>query len=149
MLRALLAAWMLRAGVLIVCAGTAAAQGYPAKPVRIVTTVPGGSLDLTARLIAPRLSERLGQQVIVDNRGGIISMEAVAKAPSDGYTLLLASASLWTSQFLRDDVPWDAFRDYAPVALLVTSPNVLVVHPSLPARSVKELIALARARAGE
>ena len=75
-------------------------------------------------------------------------MELVAKAPADGYTLLVASASLWTSQFLRDDVPWDPLQDYAPISLLVTSPNILIVHPSLPVRSVKELIALARARPG-
>jgi tripartite-type tricarboxylate transporter receptor subunit TctC len=133
------------------CLGMAApvsAQQFPAKPVRIVTTVPGGSLDLTARLLAPRLAERLGQPVIVDNRGGILSMELVAKAPADGYTLLLASGSLWISRFLRDSVSWDAIRDYAPLSLLVTSPNILVVHPSLPVRSVKDLIALARARAG-
>jgi|LNFM01.1.fsa_nt_gb tripartite-type tricarboxylate transporter receptor subunit TctC len=125
------------------------AQAWPAKPVRIVTTVPGGSLDLTARVIAPKLAERLGQQVIVDNRGGVLSMEMVAKAPADGYTLLLASASLWTSQFLRDKVAWDAVRDYAPISQLANSPNVLVVHPSLPVKDVRQLIALARARAGE
>jgi tripartite-type tricarboxylate transporter receptor subunit TctC len=125
------------------------AFAYPLKPIRIVTTVPGGSLDLTARVIAPRLSERLGQQVIVDNRGGVLSMEIVAKAPPDGYTLLLASASLWTSQFLRDNVGWDAVRDYAPISQLVTSPNLLVVHPSLPVKNVNQLIALAKARSGE
>jgi len=125
------------------------AQAYPVKPIRIVTTVPGGSLDLTARVIAPKLAERLGQQVIVDNRGGVLSMEIVAKAPPDGYTLLLASASLWTSQFLRDNVAWDTVRDYAPISQLVTSPNVLVVHPSLPVKNVAQLIALARARGGE
>lgn len=143
-------AFRLVAAALLACAASAAsAQGYPARPVRIVTTVPGGSLDLTARLIAPKLAERLGQQVIVDNRGGILSMELVAKAPPDGYTLLLASGSLWISQFVRENVSWSATRDYAPIALLVTSPNVLVVHPSLPVRSVKELISLARARPGE
>ena len=124
-------------------------QSYPSKPIRIVTSVTGGSLDLTARLIAPKLAEGLGQQVIVDNRGGVISMEIVAKAAADGYTLLLASGSLWLSQFLRDNVAWDAVRDYAPITLLVTSPNIIVVHPSLPVRSVKELIALAKARPGE
>ena len=131
------------------CAGAACAQNYPSKPVRIVTGVTGGSLDLTARLIAPKLAERLGQQVIVDNRGGVLSMEMVAKAPADGYTLLLASGSLWISQFLRDNVAWDAMRDYAPIALLATSPNIIVVHPSLPARSIRELIALAKARPSE
>jgi len=143
-----LVVWLFPVGLMVLGAGLASGQNYPGKPVRIVTTVPGGSQDLTARLIAPKLAERLGQQVIVDNRGGIISMELVAKAPADGYTLLLASASLWTSQFLRDDVPWDVMRDYSPIALLVTSPNILVVHPSLPVRSVKALIALAKAKAG-
>jgi tripartite-type tricarboxylate transporter receptor subunit TctC len=134
---------------LVGIAGVASAQSYPVKPVRIVTGVPGGSLDLTARLIGPKLAERLGQQVIVDNRGGLISMEIAAKAPADGYTLLLASGSLWISQFVRDHVAWDPIGDYSPITLLVTSPNILVVHPSLPARSVKGLIALVRARAGE
>jgi len=149
MLRLRFVAWMFSLGLVFLVTGAASGQSYPNKPVRIVTTVTGGSQDLTARFIAPKLAERLGQQVIVDNRGGLISMELVAKAPADGYTLLLASASLWTSQFLRDDVPWDAMRDYSPIALLVTSPNVLVVHPSLPVRSVKELIALAKAKAGQ
>ncbi len=146
MLRPQSAAYVLALGL---AAGAAHAQNYPAKPVRIVTTVPGGSQDLTARLIAPKLSERLGQQCIVDNRGGILSMELVAKAPADGYTLLLASGSLWTSQFLRDDVSWDVLKDYAPISLLVSSPNILVVHPSLPVKSVKELVALAKRRQGE
>ena len=148
MLRPRLVAWMFPVGLMALGAGAASGQNYPVKPVRIVTGVPGGSLDLTARLIGPKLAERLGQQVIVDNRGGLISMEIAAKAPADGYTLLLASGSLWTSQFLRDHVAWDPIRDYSPITLLVTSPNILVVHPSLPAQSVKGLIALARARAG-
>lgn len=138
--------------LLVACSGFMLAEdvsAYPVKPIRIVTTVPGGSLDLTARVIAPKLTERLGQQVIVDNRGGVLSMEMVAKAPPDGYTLLLASASLWTSQFLRDNVGWDALRDYAPISPLVTSPNLLVVHPSLPVKNVRQLIALAKARSGE
>lgn len=129
--------------------GTAYAQSYPVKPVRIVTSLTGGSLDLTARLIAPKLAERLGHQVIVDNRGGILSMELVAKATADGYTLLLASGSLWTLQYMRETVAWDAVRDYAPISYLVTSPNIVVVHPSLPARSIRGLIALAKARPGE
>jgi tripartite-type tricarboxylate transporter receptor subunit TctC len=142
----------LKPALLLACLGftlVVDAQTYPVRAVRIVTTVPGGSLDLTARVIAPKLSERLGQQVIVDNRGGVLSMEMVAKSPPDGYTLLLASASLWTSQFLRDNVGWDALRDYAPISQLVTSPNVLVVHPSLPVKNISQLIALAKARSGE
>lgn len=131
------------------CVGLVHGQAYPAKPIRIVTSLPGGSLDLTARLLAPPLSARLGQPVIVDNRGGVLSMELVAKAPADGYMLLLASASLWLSEFLRDKVGWDAQRDYAPVSLLVTSPNIIITHPALPVNSVRELIALAKARPGE
>lgn len=134
---------------LVVCAGTAWGQPFPNKPIRIVTSVTGGSLDITARILSPALSQRLGQQVIVDNRGGVLSMELAAKAPADGYTLLLASASLWLSPFLRNHVAWDALRDYAPLSLLVTSPNIIVVHPSLPVKSVKQLIALAKARPGE
>ena len=144
--------FVLKPAVFLACMGFALdgqAQTFPVKPIRIVTTVPGGSLDLTARVIAPKLAERFGQQVIVDNRGGVLSMEIVAKAPPDGYTLLLASASLWTSQFLRDNVGWDAVRDYAPISQLVTSPNVLVVHPSLPVKNVGQLIALAKSRSGE
>lgn len=133
----------------VLCAGVAQAQGFPSKPIRIVTTVPGGSLDLTARVIAPKLTERLGQQVIVDNRGGVTSMELAPRAPADGHTLLLASASLWLSEFLRDKVAWDALRDFAPISMLVTSPNIIVVHPLLPVQSIKELVALAKARAGE
>ncbi len=140
---------MLPVCLIALCAGAACAQNFPSKPIRVVTSVTGGSLDLAARLIAPKLTERLGQQAIIDNRGGVLSMELVAKAPADGYTLLLASASLWLSQFLRDNVAWDALRDYAPISLLATSPNIIVVHPSLPVRSVRELIALAKARPGE
>ena len=143
------AVWLAACLAHVAGAGVACAQTYPAKPIRIVTTVPGGSLDLTARIIAPKLSERLGQNVIVDNRGGVLSMEVVAKSPPDGYTLLLASASLWTSQFLREHVAWDVLRDYAPVSQLVTSPNLLVVHPSLPVKTVAQLIALARSRSGQ
>lgn len=135
--------------MLTLCAGTTPAQNYPAKPIRIVTQFTGGSLDLAARLIAPKLTERLGQQIIIDNRGGVTSMELVAKSPADGYTLLVASGSLWTLQFMRENVAWDAVRDYAPISLLVTSPNILVIHPSLPVRSVKALIALAKARPAE
>ncbi len=149
MLRPRFVVWMFPVGLMVLGAGAASGQNYPNKPIRIVTNVTGGSLDLTARLIAPKLAERLGQQVIVDNRGGAISMELVAKAPADGYTLLLAAGALWILPFMRDNVAWDAVRDYAPISLLVTSPNIIVVHPSLLVRSVKELIALAKARPGE
>ncbi len=122
-------------------------QGYPNKLVRIVTLAPGGGSDVVARLVAPVLSEALGQQVIVENRGSIAG-EIVAKAPADGYTLLVEGSPLWILPLFRS-VPWDAVKDFAPIALAVSTPSVLVVHPSLPAKTVKELIALAKARPGQ
>jgi len=136
-------------GLMCLSTGGVSGQTYPEKPIRILTTVPGGSLDLTARLIAPGLGAALGQQVIVDNRGGVVSMELTPQAPPDGYTLLLASASLWISQFVRRDVQWNPVGDYAPITLAVTLPNVIAVHPSLPVKSVQALVRLARSRPGE
>ena len=126
----------------------AGAQSWPAKPVRVVTTQPGSSAELMGRLIAPGLSSALGQQVVIDNRG-LVAAEIVARAPADGYTLLLYTSPLWIAPFFRDNVPWDVVRDFAPVALAVGSPNILVVHPSLPVKSVKDLIAFVKARPGQ
>jgi tripartite-type tricarboxylate transporter receptor subunit TctC len=126
------------------------AQGFPLKPIRIVTNEPGAGLDFSARLIAQGLSERFKQVVIVDNRGGaggIIAGELVAKAAPDGYTLLFYSNGLWTVPLLQK-APFDPLRDFAPVTLALTSPSLLVVHPSLPVKSVADLLALARARPG-
>ena len=126
------------------------AQGFPLKPIRIVTNEPGAGLDFSARLIAQGLSERFKQAVIVDNRGGaggIIAGELVAKAAPDGYTLLFYSNGLWTVPLLQK-APFDPLRDFAPVTLALTSPSLLVVHPSLPVKSVADLLALARARPG-
>ncbi len=122
-------------------------QGYPNKLVRIVTLAPGGGSDVVARLVAPVLSEALGQQVIVENRGSIAG-EIVAKAPADGYTLLVEGSPLWILPLFRS-VPWDAMKDFAPIALAVSTPSVLVVHPSLPVKTVKELITLVKARPGQ
>ena len=122
-------------------------QGYPNKLVRIVTLAPGGGSDVIARLVAPVLSEALGQQVIVENRGSIAG-EIVAKAPADGYTLLVEGSPLWILPLFRS-VPWDAVKDFAPIALAVSTPSVLVVHPSLPVKTVKELITLVKARPGQ
>ena len=122
-------------------------QGYPNKLVRVVTLAPGGGSDVVARLVAPVLSEALGQQVIVENRGSIAG-EIVAKAPADGYTLLVEGSPLWILPLFRP-VPWDAVKDFAPIALAVSTPSVLVVHPSLPVKTVKELITLAKARPGQ
>ena len=141
--------WLAAAAVLL--AGLAAAQpysSYPSKVVRIQTTEAGGYPDAVARLLAQGLSARLGQQVIVENRA-IAAVELVAKAPPDGYTLLFYTSVLWLSPYLRDGVTWDPLRDFAPVMLATHSPNIMVVHPSLPVKSVRDLIALAKARPGE
>ncbi len=131
-----------------------AADNYPAKPIRFVVAFPpGGGTDIIARVIAQKLSERLAQQVVVDNRpgaGGNIGTDIVAKSAPDGYTMLMGSAGpLAINASLFAKMPFDPIRDLAPVTLAASTPNVLVVHPSLPARTVKELIALARARPGE
>ncbi len=133
-------------GVWMPCA--ALAQGYPAKPVRIVTVAPGSANDIVARLIAQELRPVIGQTVIIDNRG-TIAAEIVARAPADGYTLLLYGSAVWLSPFIRSNTPWDPVKDFAPITLVAASPNIVVVHPSLPVKSVRELIALARARPGE
>ena len=126
------------------------AQQFPTKPIRlIVPFAPGGSTDMLARMVGQKLTESWGQQVIVENRPGagtIIGTEMVAKAPPDGYTLVMTSTSTATLPSLVRKVPYDTLRDLAPVVQLVSTPNVLVVHPSLPAKSVRELIGLARAR---
>jgi len=134
--------------MLVTAAGEVCGQNYPNRPVRIVAPEAGGGGDLTARLIAQRLSGPLGQQVIVDNRQALISIETAAKAPPDGYTLLL-SASLWILPFFQSGVSWDPIRDFSPVISLVSVPNILIVHPSLPVKSVRELIAIAKAHPGD
>lgn len=140
----------LAAALLLAACGWASAQDYPSRPVRILASEAGGSGDFVARLIAQGLSAAFGQQVIVDNRGGgVVAGDAVAKSPADGYTLLLYGNTLWLLPLMRAHLPYDPYRDFAPVTLATRAVNVLVVHPSLPVRSVQELIALARARPGE
>lgn len=129
-------------------------QSYPAKPVRlIIPFAPGGGSDLMGRLLAQRLSDRFGQQFVVDNRpgaGGSIGTEAAVKAPPDGYTLVLGSTSeISINPSLYTRLSYNTLRDLAPVAIVAYTPLVLVVHPSMPTRSVKEVIALAKARPGE
>jgi tripartite-type tricarboxylate transporter receptor subunit TctC len=124
-----------------------AQDGYPSKPVRIILPAAGGGSDFVARLLAPRLSEAFGQQFIVDNRGAI-SADLVAKAAPDGYTLHVNGSPAWVLPLMRPS-SWDALRDFAPVTMAVTSPNILTVHPSLPVTNAKELIALARAKPGQ
>ena len=145
-------AWIFPIAIISFGAGLVSGQDYPSKPIRIVTAEPGGSSDFAARVIAQGLSRNFGHKVVVENRGGgsgIIAAQTVAKAPPDGYTLLYYGPAIWLLPFLQDNVPYDPVRDFSPITLPVRSPNILVVHPSLPVRSVKELIALAKARPGE
>ena len=121
---------------------------YPSKPIRLVVPGTGGGTDLMARLIAQALASPLGQQVVVHNKPtGVIPGETVARAQADGYTLLLSGSGLWLAPLLHDKVPFDPVRDFAPVTLAASQPNVLAVHASV-AASVKELVALAKARPG-
>jgi tripartite-type tricarboxylate transporter receptor subunit TctC len=144
---------MLAALVLACGASTALAQSYPSKPIRIVVGfTPGGGVDINARLLAPKLAEDFGQQVIVENRPGAgtnIANEFVARAAPDGYTLLINTAAVAINMSLYKKVGYDALRDFAPLSLFSMSPNILVVHVSVPVKNVKELIALARSRPGE
>lgn len=132
-------------------APAATAQTFPHKPISLFTAGAGGGADFAARVVAQGVGAQLGQQVIVENRGGspIIPAQAVVKAPADGHTLLFYSNAIWILPLLQKNVPYDPLKDFAPVAAAASSPNVLVVHPSLPTRNVKELIALAKARPGE
>ena len=137
--------------LLVLTPAAASAQTYPAKPIRlIVPNAPGGGTDTVARVISDKLSPALGQQIVVDNRGGAggrIAAEAVARAPKDGYTLLLGSAAtLITGPALDTDRKYDPLRDFAHVSLAGRTAYMLVVHPSLPAKNTRELIAIARAQ---
>jgi tripartite-type tricarboxylate transporter receptor subunit TctC len=135
-------------GAMVLGTGLVSGQNYPTKPVRILAIGPGGGSDFPARLIAPGLAASLGQNVIVDNRAGVIPAQIVSKALPDGYTLLSAGSSFWIGPLLQNS-PYDPVKDFATVSLLNQAPNILVVHPSLPVNSVKELIAYAKAKPGE
>jgi tripartite-type tricarboxylate transporter receptor subunit TctC len=144
--------WRLAIALLLAASSPAIAQGYPAGPVRVIVPFPpGGGVDGAGRLISQKLSEALGKQFVVDNRpgaNGMIGSELAAKAAKDGYTLLVNGANFVTTPSLYRKVTYDPVKDFDPVSLIALAPNVLVVHPSLPAKSVKELIALARSRPG-
>jgi tripartite-type tricarboxylate transporter receptor subunit TctC len=140
--------------VLALAFSTAAfAQQYPTKPVRmIVPFAPGGNTDIIARVFAPKMGEVLGQQVIIDNRGGAgstIGTEAVARAAPDGYTLLMVSAAHTINPAMIKKLNYDSVKDFAPLGIVADVPTALVVHPSVPAKGAKELIALARNKPGE
>ena len=135
-------------------AGGVSAQSYPSKPIRVIVAfAPGGGTDVYGRLIMAKLAEQMGQaRIIIDNRpggGGYIGAEIAARAPADGYTLFFTAANIVMSLKLFPKQPIDPMRDFEPVSLLVKEPSLLAVHPSLPAKSVKELIALARANPGK
>ncbi len=148
-------------GAVLLCAAGAAvistaayAQGYPDKAVRVIVPfAPGGSTDIVARIMSQKLSERLKQSFVIDNRGGgggNIGSDLVAKAPPDGYLLLIGTVgSLTINPSLYRKMPYDPLKDLAPIAYFGSTPNVLVVHPSLPVKSVKELITLARSKPGQ
>ena len=131
----------------------ASGQDYPSKPIRLVSPFPpGGSVDVVGRLLAIKLSESLGESMIVDNRSGasgVIGTEIVMNAPPDGYTLLINTIPFVTNQLMMARSPYDPLRDFVSVSLVGSSPSVVTVHPSVPARSIQELIALAKAKPGE
>ena len=134
------------------CAG-AAAQNYPSKPIRLILPFPAGApSDMVGRAVGQKLAEQLGQNIVPDNRagaGGNVGIAAVAKAPPDGYTILVSSPAIAFSPSLYASLPYDAAKDLAPVARLATIENVLLVHPSVPAKTLKQFVALARARPGK
>jgi tripartite-type tricarboxylate transporter receptor subunit TctC len=143
-------------GVLLCASSVAApvaAAEYPSRPIRfIVPFPPGGGNDIVGRIVAARLAEGLGQQIVVDNRGGAggtIGTDITAKAPPDGYTMLVNNISLAVNHTLFKKLPYDTLKDLAPVSLIGRQPNIVVVHPALPVKSVRELLALARAKPGE
>ena len=142
--------WSTGLAIAGMAAGLACAQQYPTRSIRLVVpSSPGGGTDISARIIAPKMSEYLGQQVVVDNRPGagtMIGGEIVSRAPPDGYTLLMGVSTLAINPAVYKKVPYDALRDLAPISQAVSLPNVIVSHPSLPAKNVKELIAFAKSR---
>jgi tripartite-type tricarboxylate transporter receptor subunit TctC len=137
----------------LTCAAALPALGqeFPTKPVHILTSEAGGGLDFGARLLGQGMSQGMGQQVIVENKGGaggILAIETVARAAPDGYSLVYYGSNIWLDGFLSDHSTWDPIKDFAPITITTSGPNFLVVHPSVPANNVKELIALAKAKPG-
>ncbi len=142
---------LVAAALLVLGCHTAAAAEFPSKAIRFVTADAGGTNDVVARVLAQALTRTLGQQVLVENRGGngVIPANTVAQATPDGHTVLVYGSTVWLLPMLLESVPFDPTRDFAPIALVSRTPMVLVVNPALPVKTVKELIALAKARPGE
>ena len=144
---------LLCAAVLLAAAQLADAQGYPSRPIRLVVpAAPGGGTDISARILADGLGSALGQTVVVDNRAGAgttLGADIVSKATPDGYVLLISPNSLAFNVALYSKLPYDTLRDFAPISLVADQPNILVVHPALPAKSFQEYIALARSQPGK
>ena len=153
--------WFLHAGrhlsvaaaAMLLMSGSAQGQQYPAKPVRIIVGFPpGGAVDILARVLAAQLSQALGQQFVVDNRAGassIIGADLAAKSPPDGYSLLVVSGAHAVNPSLYKKLPYDTERDFSPISLIASSSYILVVHPSMPVKSVRELISFAKQRRGQ
>jgi len=143
----------LAAAAFLASAATAFAQPYPSKPIRVINpAAPGGNSDIVFRVIAPKMGELVGQQFVLDYRagaGGVIGADMTAKSPPDGYTTAIVAASFFFNPALIKNLPYDTVKDFTPLGLVVDIPAVVVVHPSLPVKSVKELIALARTRPGQ
>jgi tripartite-type tricarboxylate transporter receptor subunit TctC len=144
------------AAMLLACAatgGSAVAQSYPTKPIRLIVTFPAGSgADIVARTIGQKMAETLGQQIVIDNRagaGGIIGSDLAAKAVADGYTLAMVTSAHTINASVYSKLPYDPGEDFAPVTMLAWTPYLLVAHPSVPAKSIAELIALAKAKPGQ
>jgi len=149
MSRTSLVVWVFSVVPAVFGAGAVCGQSYPAKPLRFLTTGVGGSTDLAARTVAQGLTDSVGWTVVVENRGStIVSAEVAARAAPDGYTLLVSTDGLWRGPLFQK-MAFDPVKDFAPITLVSRSPNILVVHPSLPVKSVRELIAFAKARPGQ
>ncbi len=149
MLRLCRAMCVVAIGLIALNAAVVGAQEYPTRPVRTIAIGPGGGSDFVARLLAQGLSVNIGQQFVVENRAaGVISGQVVSQAAADGYTLLIAPSSFMTGSLLQK-TPYDVITDFSPIILIASSPGLVVLHPSVPVRSIKELIVLAKARPGE
>ena len=142
---------MATVGMIVLCAGSVSGQVYPNKPIRVLAPEPGGGNEIVGRIVGQGLSVRLGQQFVIENRGaggGVIAAGILQKAAPDGYTLMVYGPTIWLAQLLRKDVSYDVLKDFTPISLLTSAPSFIFVNASVPANSIKELIALAKAKPG-